>query len=1015
MRMPVTVQLASSASILALVVALAACSATSDDTEAGVDRTDDSGGILDTGGAGEGDGIDDDGTGGGDSGEGGGDAGEGDGQGGDDAGEGDGQGGDDAGENGDQGADDAGENGDQGGDGVGDDTGEHGDDARDIPVDMDPREFCELSLHSLTQFSGARCLTFPEEFILEPGEHVVIGRDATPDEFRTCYPDFPAVTDTDWQDGGAFFYNEELGIYYIDSSAAVWAIDGGLPLIDGDETFEVRDEPCEGGLGFQQSGADALGEGERIESRTTDIPGPDFYNLDRLVPIRSARPETSWDILFEGGRLISGVPNPGFFVAFDNPDLVISEISHADEGGECSFLEITCPFDDVSAVGSCCVPQEGGPPDACVPANNAAECIHNLNGVQFYPPGAVCNPVCSDPYDPPPEECCLLNDEGPADDVCAFLDRATCLASNGLPRLSGQCVPNLPCSEIDIPPDPMCCLPGSPVGQCLPIGQLECEGSGGIFSPGGACDPTDCPLEGPPQNECCVYGETEGDDACISLAPNADCAGPILAAGTCTTPCPRVPVTGACCRLEEGDCAEGLFPDECARSGGLFHPGKTCAEADCRGACCDDDGTCNIVTRGDCSLRHGDWQGLRTTCDPNPCPAPDGGCCDSNGDCVARTEEACSLRHGEWLGAVVACSDGVSPGDPDPACLGACCDQSTGECAQVIEDDCRSDGAVWHGVGSSCDDVTCDPEPGACCTEGVCTSSILAACDGEWLGVGAVCEADICKGACCNQITGECTLLDEGSCQSDGDTWHGRGSRCADVTCGQTVGACCAESGACELTSSEDCSLGHGDYLSGTACSEGLCLGACCNRQEGECVGVISEAACRALGDGHTWGGRGSTCDSLSCLKDSDLDGIPDTTDNCINVANPGQADSGGETTGGNSGDMCESVPIDPDTMLPDGGTFIGTSDDGCSALFAADDHGTASCETCTNSCWGGCTLSRTFRDGLVSRTVSYCSTILQTVSCNCTEDSCSCVGAVDCLAADLRIAFLEACGTFFD
>ena len=453
-------------------------------------------------------------------GDGNGDGGDGTGDGGDDVGE-NSDNGDDIGENSD-GSDDIGENNDGSGD-IGenndadsdssDDIGEHSNDA-DAEVDAGPRFMCELSLHSLTQRRNNRCLTFPEDFVLFPGQSVVIARDATPDEFRSCYPDFPLVEDTDWQGGGAFFENTSERVYYLDSSAAIWAIDDGLPRIDGDESYEIRDEVCRDGDGFRGSGHDTIGTGDLIEDRTINIPGSEFYNLDRRIPIRSAGSNSAWQIEEEGGRLSSDIPNPGVFPEFEHLDLVISEVSHADSDEACSFVEISCPFLDFAELPSCCYPDDHG--DFCAPVRDQAHC-HATGGRDFYPVGAVCNPVCSEIIDPIPE-CCVLFDEGPADDRCVQLNAVDCANApgGGIPFARGQCALNLPCSEIE-PPEPMCCIPGSPVGQCVSMDRVECESISGAFMPLGGCDPADCVAQGQGTGSTVTWSATAGSTYYVAV------------------------------------------------------------------------------------------------------------------------------------------------------------------------------------------------------------------------------------------------------------------------------------------------------------------------------------------------------------------------------------------------------------------------------------------------------------------------------------------------------------------
>ena len=81
---------------------------------------------------------------------------------------------------------------------------------------------------------------------------------------------------------------------------------------------------------------------------------------------------------------------------------------------------------------------------------------------------------------------------------------------------------------------------------------------------------------------------------------------------------------------------------------------------------------------------------------------------------------------------------------------------------------------------------------------------------------------------------------------------------------------------------------------------------------------TVSEDGCSALceselcGDGVTQGGLGEQCDDANtdnadgctnqCLRDTDTDEVPDNSDNCPAIANPGQADNDGD----NQGDVCD-------------------------------------------------------------------------------------------------------------
>jgi hypothetical protein len=117
-----------------------------------------------------------------------------------------------------------------------------------------------------------------------------------------------------------------------------------------------------------------------------------------------------------------------------------------------------------------------------------------------------------------------------------------------------------------------------------------------------------------------------------------------------------LPTTGACC-FEDGRC-EVLTGGECDQVGGVFQgEGTTCApENPCpqpppQGACCFEDGTCTLFTEEDCTNAGGNWLGGDTTCAPdNPCPQPppSAACC-VNGDCVVATEAECERAGGVWF------------------------------------------------------------------------------------------------------------------------------------------------------------------------------------------------------------------------------------------------------------------------------------------------------------------------------------------------------------------------------
>ncbi|MHC4709526.1 MAG: multicopper oxidase domain-containing protein, partial [Planctomycetota bacterium] len=118
------------------------------------------------------------------------------------------------------------------------------------------------------------------------------------------------------------------------------------------------------------------------------------------------------------------------------------------------------------------------------------------------------------------------------------------------------------------------------------------------------------------------------------------------------------------------------------------------------GACCFDNGDCQILTSGDCTAQGGTYQGDGEPCNPNPCPQPQGACCFLDESCLVLTLDDCTAQGGSYQGDDTVC-------DPNP-CLtitGACC-FSGAVCQELSPSDCVSQGGDYQGDGT-----TCDPNP----------------------------------------------------------------------------------------------------------------------------------------------------------------------------------------------------------------------------------------------------------------------------------------------------------------
>ncbi|MDM7916225.1 MAG: hypothetical protein QUU85_13330 [Candidatus Eisenbacteria bacterium] len=162
--------------------------------------------------------------------------------------------------------------------------------------------------------------------------------------------------------------------------------------------------------------------------------------------------------------------------------------------------------------------------------------------------------------------------------------------------------------------------------------------------------------------------------------------------------CPSAEVA-ACC-LPNGFCV--MQPtDVCIEEGGDVLPDDACTPGLCApdafGACCLDD-LCLISAPQACEDAGGVFQGIASTCDPNPCFLTFGACC-VEGVCSYKTRLQCGRDGGEWLGYIPC-----DPVDPCPL-AGACC-MPDGSCTLSLDQDCLYNGGTWTDSG-----VPCVPNP----------------------------------------------------------------------------------------------------------------------------------------------------------------------------------------------------------------------------------------------------------------------------------------------------------------
>ncbi|MEZ4650097.1 MAG: hypothetical protein R3E97_15165 [Candidatus Eisenbacteria bacterium] len=331
-------------------------------------------------------------------------------------------------------------------------------------------------------------------------------------------------------------------------------------------------------------------------------------------------------------------------------------------------------------------------------------------------------------------------------------------------------------------------------------------------------------------------------------------------------PCPE-PLgdgMGACCD-GVGHCTISS-PADCGAIQGTYmghdtvcEP-TTCGGQEDLGACCQDDGSCEIKPRWQCVP--GTWhEGV--SCYPSPCPALERACCFDDLSCLVLLEEDCALQGGFWVGEELECA-------PNPCSSylpGACC-LDNGDCLITNATECRIDiDGSWYGVGTECEPNPCTLPLGACClADDSCIVTNADDCvDGEWLGPNTVCEPNPCVilGACCD-LDGSCSVTQESECENG--QWLGSNSDCDPDPCPEPSGACCYPWGQCGIRTRESCENYYGSYYvgDGTVCDPDPCpdvLGACCF--EDDICQVLSVRDCDAA-DG-VYVGRGTDCEPNPC------------------------------------------------------------------------------------------------------------------------------------------------------
>lgn len=473
---------------------------------------------------------------------------------------------------------------------------------------------------------------------------------------------------------------------------------------------------------------------------------------------------------------------------------------------------------------------------------------------------------------------------------------------------------------------------------------------------------------------------------------NSDSLVWVLAA----TQIPVGPGTGACC-LQDGNC-QIMTASACGAAGGMYQgDGTACSPSLCVGKCCLPVAPfCQVLTAADCALASGQYSPFED-CNNNNCPVPTGGCCLPTGSCASLTEEECTNLGGQlWV-------QGIDCTAID--CPGACC-FNDGSCQFIGQIACNIAGGSYRGDGMLCAQANCSVPMGACCfPNGTCAQATQADCTaagGAYSGDASLCNAVRCEGACCLP-DGTCTNNQTpGECAGAGGTYQGLNSSCATANCPK--GACCLPSGACQNnTTQPQCATTLGGQWKGlsTTCATVQCLGACC-LNDGTCEQRL-QANCTAA-QGMSWHGPGSSCANITCpgaccLQDgSCVDG--QTKDQCGAL--------GGDFMGLNS--TCATARCDGACCLPSGQCVSNQTLAECNAVGGNWQGLNAACGAvrCEGACClanGTCAENMTLNEcnvqgGTYQGLGSTCATAQCGGACCLLDGTCQQMSAAQCAAA---------------
>ena len=353
----------------------------------------------------------------------------------------------------------------------------------------------------------------------------------------------------------------------------------------------------------------------------------------------------------------------------------------------------------------------------------------------------------------------------------------------------------------------------------------------------------------------CINGAL-GDNSCPPV-PLPECPQDIFpgcgdpGAGDCLTAngTPFCANESCCCTVCDLDafCCDTEWDQICADAAATLDP---CLGP--QGACCFDDGTCNVTSEDTCNSNGGSWLGENTTCDQCPAAAR---CCTNDGGCAVLTETACEAAGGLFIADEVDCSQATGPSttydgagalaipDGDPAGISQTI--TVGDSFNVAEVEVSLDVThTWIGDicatlehnGTSVTVVQRIGEPGLGCAGGCCAcdgdnmsldldddAGMVPPCPGDGTGPnGLFLPAEALSAFDGMDSAGDWTLtIADNAAQDTGslDAWSITLSEPAgggDELC-PAFGACCCI-GDCFVTTEDDCIAQNGNFLEGENC-----------------------------------------------------------------------------------------------------------------------------------------------------------------------------------------------------